>query len=111
VGLHGHCRCKAAGQQPLRLAIRLRMQQLLSEMQPHVGPRYGTSRDTANGRTTKINQAGRKATFHDVLHAPENLLSGQVHLSKKVYPIVHDGNPRPAHDGKTVPTITFANNK
>jgi len=43
--------------------------------------------------------------------APENLLSGQVLLSKKVYPIVHDGNPRLVHDGKTALTMTFANDK
>jgi len=61
-----------------------------------------------------INQAGGKVTFHDVLRMPnatENLLSGQVLLSKKVYPIVHDRNPRLIHDGKTVLTINFANNK
>ena len=73
----------------------------------------GSEWSTHKGSIT-INQAGRKSpsTMFYAPKALENLLSGQVLLRKKVYPaIVHDGNPRLIHDGKTVLVMTFDNNK
>jgi len=89
---------------------------LLHQAEPHriqVRGISGSTWSTHWGSTT-ITQDGRSVTFHNVLcvpDAPENLLSGQVLISKNVFPVVHDGNPRLDYNGKTVLKMTLANGK
>jgi len=52
--------------------------------------------------------------FHNVLcvpDAPENLLSGQILISKNVFPVIHDGNPRLDYNEKTILKMTLVNGK
>ena len=61
-----------------------------------------------------ITQNGKKVTFHNVLWVPttpENLLSGQVLVSRIIFPIIYDGYPRLDYQGNTVLDITLVGGK
>jgi len=71
---------------------------LLTNPQPYktrIHGKSGSGWSTHRGSTT-ITQNTKKVIFHNVLcvpGTPENLLSGQILISKNVFPILHDGNP------------------